>query len=396
LSGSGAARKALAEPQFGKVEPVKDRDLKLLLLLTLLMEGRDGKDRADGVFSRVASLATGVVVDAVDPDVIIDRVDVNAIVERVDVDALIDRVDIDAMLDRIDVDALLTRVDVNQLLERVDVNALIDRVDVDRLMSRVDIDAIIDQVDVKEIADRAGIPEIVRESTGELAGSAMDVFRRQIVAVDQIVGGTLYRLIRRDPKQRPAAPPDLEAGEGVGHRGRGQVSGHYAGPISRLLAFAVDALFVWLVFVMIAAGISFVAGLFVTIDSSAGYGIMGLLVLVTWAFIYMWLSLAVAGRTFGMALIGLRVVNRQGEPLTGRQALIRTLVFPFSFLFFGIGFIGIFTSPERRTLHDSAAGSVMVYDWGDRPAEMPAPLTKWVARHASDNPDDVAAEPEPD
>jgi uncharacterized RDD family membrane protein YckC len=169
---------------------------------------------------------------------------------------------------------------------------------------------------------------------------------------------------------------------------RGQVTGHYAGPLSRLLAFVADILFVWFAFVLLAAGISFVVDLFFTVDTSqsSGLGLIGLLVLVIWAFAYMWFSLSVAGRTFGMALVGLRVLDRQGKTLTGRQAFVRTLVFPFSFLFFGLGFIGIFVSPTHRTLHDAAAGSVVVYDWGDRPAEMPAPLTKWVARHAADDP----------
>jgi hypothetical protein len=37
-------------------------------------------------------------------------------------------------------------------------------------------------------------------------------------------------------------------------------------------------------------------------------------------------------------------------------------------------------------MHDAAAGTVVVYDWGDRPAEMNAPLTKWVNRHSDDDP----------
>jgi uncharacterized RDD family membrane protein YckC len=377
---------------------VKDRNLHLLLLLALLTEASNGKDRTDGVFSRVASRATEAVVDVVDPDVIMERVDINALVERVDINALVERVDVDAMLERVDINELLERVDINDLLERVDVDAVIDRVDVNKLMSRVDVEAIIDRVDVKSVTDRAGIPEIVQESTGALASSALDVFRRQIVAIDQIVSRTTYRMIRRDPTERPVAPPDLEPDVEVGMTERGQVTGYYAGPLSRLLAFVVDVLFVWFAFVLLAAGISFVVDLFFTVDTSqsSGLGLVGLLILVLWSITYMWLSLSIGGRTFGMALVGLRVLDRQGETLTGGQALVRTLVFPFSFLFFGLGFIGIFVSPTRRTLHDAAAGSVVVYDWGDRPAEMPAPLTKWVSRHATEDPGLVDVNPGPD
>lgn len=344
----------------------------LLLLTVLLAAAREPKEKTDGIVSRVASRATERVVDVVDPDIIINRVDVNA------------------LMGKVDIDALLARVDVNALLDQVDVNAIIDRVDVQRLMERVDIDAIVADVDVRDIAIRAGIPEIVRESTGELAGSALDVFRRQIVALDKIVSRSFYRVIGRDPDTRPVAPHSLANDEAVGRKGRGVVTGHYAGPLTRLSAFVIDAALVWASFVLTAAGVQFAIGLFsaVTVgDRSGALGIWGAAILLSWAFIYFALSLALAGRTLGMGLIGLRVVTRDGEPITGRQSVVRILVFPFSFLILGLGFLGLFTSPERRAMHDAAAGSVVVYDWGDRPAEIPAPLMQWAARKESQDPD---------
>ena len=115
-------------------------------------------------------------------------------------------------------------------------------------------------------------------------------------------------------------------------------------------------------------------------------GIIGALGGVLWAFVYFVVGLALAGRTVGMGIVGLSVLTRDGSTISGNQALIRTLVFPFSFVFF-LGFIGIFTSPERRSLHDAAAGSVVVYDWGERAAEMPAPLTAWMNRRAESEAD---------
>ncbi len=346
------------------------------------------KSEGDGLFSRVFSRATGAVVDIVDPDTIIDQVDVNGLMERVDVDAVLDRVDVNALLDRVDPQVILDNVDVNTLMDRVDVDALLDRVDVDALMSRVDIDALLDRVDVKELTDRAGIPDIVRESTGALAGSAMDVVRRQIVALDQIIGSTTYRLIKKDPTERPKAPPNLEAGSGVDEEGRGQMTGHYAGAVSRLVAFALDSLIVWSSFLLAMMGITFVFDVVfsVKIGTEWEHGVIGVALAALWAFTYHVVGLALAGRTIGMGIIGLMVLTRDGTTVTGRQALVRTLVFPFSFLIFGLGFLGIITSPERRAMHDGAAGTVVVYDWGDRPAEMPAPLTSWVNRHMEEPP----------
>jgi uncharacterized RDD family membrane protein YckC len=360
-----------------------ERDMTALLTLLALLAAADGH-QDQGFVSRLASRATGAVVDVVDPE---------AIVERIDVDALMARVDMNALLARVDINALMARIDLNALIERVDVNDLMSRIDVEAVVDRVDVEGVVDRVDVKDVMDRAGIPDVVRESTGALAGSALDVARRQIVALDQIIGRVTYRLTTRDPRDRPQAPSSLKKGVEVDEKGRGQVTGHYAGPVSRLAAFAVDLAVIWGVFLLIGASARFVAELFLGSDFELtdGWQWIGGAAFLMWFFLYLWLTLAFAGRTWGMTLLGLRVVEREGETLSGKSALVRTLVFPFSFLFFGLGFLGIFISPERRTLHDAAASSAVVYDWGDRPADMTAPLTKWVNRHSS--PDEQAAGP---
>ena len=336
------------------------RDRELLLLLLLLAQTADGDDEnTAGILSRLTSRATGVVVDAVEPDAVIEKVDVNA---------------------------LLDRVDVNHLLDRVDVNRLLDRVDVNALMDRVDVDALMDRVDVQELVDRAGISDIVAESTGAIAGSAIDVVRRQVVALDVIIGNALYRAVGRDPKTRPVAPEGLDSGSGVDETGRGQISGHYAGPVSRLIAFGIDAVFMWLGYLLIALGISFLVDFFTNVDTStSAWQIVALVVLSSWLFLYNWASYSIAGKTAGMAIVGLRVLGRDGQVLTGSHAAIRTLVLPISILVFGLGLLGILFSPQRRSLHDAAAGSVVVYDWGDRPAEMPAPVTEWVNKRLDED-----------
>lgn len=333
----------------------RDRARALALLWLLAIDERDG------VLNRVATRATGAVVGMVDVDAILDEVDINAVLERVDVNALLEQVDID------------------RLIERIDLDAILDQVDVDRL---------IDRIDVRGLAERAGIPDLVRESTGELAGSAVDVFRRQIVGLDAIVGSAAFRLTGRDPAERPVSPAGLATPSAPGRKGRGQVTGHYAGPLSRLTAFLVDAAFVWGAWLLFGAGVAFIAALFFRVERqpSAAIGAAGILTLLVWGFFYLAISLAVAGRTLGMGLAGIRVVDRSGGPLASRAAFTRTLVFPLSFLILGLGFLGLFTSPERRAMHDAAAGSVVVYDWGDRPAEMPAPLTSWMVRRVGDDP----------
>lgn len=83
-----------------------------------------------------------------------------------------------------------------------------------------------------------------------------------------------------------------------------------------------------------------------------------------------------------MAVVGLRIVDRTCEPLSGRQAFRRVLVLPLSVASV-IGLVGIVIDRERRALHDLAGGSTVVYDWGDRTATLPTPLARWLAQHAA-------------
>jgi hypothetical protein len=104
------------------------------------------------------------------------------------------------VLDRVDVDALLDRADIDALLDRVTVQALLDRIDVDDLVSRVDVNA---------VARRAQIGELVAESTGDVAGSALDLGRRQAVALDTLLARALDRVLGRDSDAMPPGPPAL-------------------------------------------------------------------------------------------------------------------------------------------------------------------------------------------
>jgi hypothetical protein len=56
---------------------------------------------------------------------------------------------------------------------------------------------------------RAGVPEIVAESTGRVAGSALDLARRQLAGLDVVVDRVVTRLLRRDPATQPVGPPRL-------------------------------------------------------------------------------------------------------------------------------------------------------------------------------------------
>jgi uncharacterized RDD family membrane protein YckC len=160
------------------------------------------------------------------------------------------------------------------------------------------------------------------------------------------------------------------------------VTGHYAGPVTRGAAAVIDVGVVLVTYTLTLSGLQFLSKTFFGDRFSAGHaGILGAVALALWAFAYAYTSLAVAGRTLGKGLVGLRVVTREGATINGRAAFVRTLVLPVSILCLCLGLIGIIFGREHRAWHDQAAHTCVVYDWGARTAQLPGPLTEFLTRH---------------
>jgi len=147
--------------------------------------------------------------------------------------------------------------------------------------------------------------------------------------------------------------------------------GHFAGAVSRFVAYAIDLAVIAGVFMLALAAISFAAS--VVTGHSVSWSRNDILVTIAflaWGFIYFAYSWAASGKTFGMAVLGVRVVAADGADATARQAVVRTLAFPLSFLVFGLGFVGIVLQRDRRALHDLIAGTVVIYSWDARAARL--------------------------
>jgi uncharacterized RDD family membrane protein YckC len=162
------------------------------------------------------------------------------------------------------------------------------------------------------------------------------------------------------------------------------VTGHYAGPASRAVASGLDVAAVLASYSLIYSVLALLDRAFLgdRFDLSRS-GVWGAVTLALWAFFYVYASLLVAGRTPGKGVVGLRVLTTQGAAIGGRAALVRTLVLPVSTLALGAGLLGIVLGRTHRALHDVAAGTCVVYDWGARSAQLPGPLSEFLARHGA-------------
>ena len=147
--------------------------------------------------------------------------------------------------------------------------------------------------------------------------------------------------------------------------------GHYAGSVSRFLAYAVDITASSGVFALALAGISYVVSVVTGNHVSWNKGNIAVaIIFVGWEFVYFAYSWAASGKTFGMAVLGVRVVRADGTAVGPRHAVLRTLAFPLSFLLLGLGFAGILVQREHRALHDLIAGTAVVYAWDARAARL--------------------------
>ena len=312
-----------------------------------------------------------VLLQNVDLDILISKLDVDGLIKRVDIDGLIQRVDVNGLVQQVDVDGLIKRVDVNCLIQGVDIDGLIQGVDIDGLIGKVDVDAMIGRVDMPELMKRAQIDQIVSNASRGAFTRLLDALRRQLVGVDLVLIGIVNRVFRR-PREIATITD-------------GTVTGRLAGGITRLAAWGIDAFTVALAYgLAVSLGI-FLVGLFtgddnITANNSELWYVLGYL---TFGFLYYWIGLTITGRSIGKGLLGLRVLGPGNRPITPGRAAVRTIVYPVSLILW-IGLIPIVTGKRRRALHDWAAGSTVVYDWGDRPSELPAPVTQWLSRHDVD------------
>ena len=140
--------------------------------------------------------------------------------------------------------------------------------------------------------------------------------------------------------------------------------GHYAGALSRLVAYGADLLILTSVYAVALALLEFAINAATpwSIDFKTGH-VLVLLGELLWAALYFGNSWIVFARSPGMTLLGLRIVQADGSSLDRHHAIIRLLAFPLGFLTLGVGFLGIIFGRTHQAIYDRIARTAVVYDW---------------------------------
>jgi len=171
-----------------------------------------------------------------------------------------------------------------------------------------------------------------------------------------------------------------------GHSAKATLLGHYAGFVSRLVAFIIDMAIVSITLISV--------GWFVTatmqmlqldaiieaaiapypllqkvnafLFSPAFYSLISLVYIITY-YIFFW---TIAGQTIGKSIMGIKIVTRYGKKVKLYQAILRYFGYYISAIPIGLGFLWILIDDRLLAWHDKIAGTCVVYVWDARPDEL--------------------------
>jgi uncharacterized RDD family membrane protein YckC len=132
----------------------------------------------------------------------------------------------------------------------------------------------------------------------------------------------------------------------------------YAGPVSRTIAYVLDTLVVAVLF----TGGAVVVGMTASVIGAQAHDLARaaasayLVVLPAMFAVYSAVFWALAGRTPGMALLGLRVVGTRHGSLSWPSALVRAVVLAY----FPIGALWAVVDRRGQAVHDKLARTAVV------------------------------------
>jgi uncharacterized RDD family membrane protein YckC len=141
-----------------------------------------------------------------------------------------------------------------------------------------------------------------------------------------------------------------------------------AGIGSRFLAALPDTVLITIIQLVVMLPILFFIGIKTVTDNLTSW-VVALLSLLSFVFFwgyYIFFELVWNGQSPGKRLVGLRVVRRDGTPITLFEVLIRNLVRIVDLMptGYGVGLVVMFIDSQSRRLGDLAAGTLVIHDRG--------------------------------
>ncbi len=149
------------------------------------------------------------------------------------------------------------------------------------------------------------------------------------------------------------------------------MQGDYSGAVSRLTAFALDAVLSYFLFTLALAAVNFSVSIVAghPVHWSRSGSVVVAAISVVWEFVYFAYCWATTGKTPGMVVLGIRVVRADGAHAEPWRAVVRTLILPISVALFFVSLPLILVQRAHKAPHDLVAGTAVVYAWDARAAK---------------------------
>ncbi len=137
--------------------------------------------------------------------------------------------------------------------------------------------------------------------------------------------------------------------------------GALADPSSRVVAYIID----WIILLIAISIIDVIASVLLSLinldNTSTGNTFLVLLNVAVQAYYYIYFLVGKNGQTPGKTLTNIRIVRKDGQPLTASDAILRNIIGYFLCgLTLLIGFFWIMVDKDRQGLHDKIASTLVV------------------------------------
>lgn len=141
-----------------------------------------------------------------------------------------------------------------------------------------------------------------------------------------------------------------------------EAQGHRAGFVSQAIGAGLDAATIFALDFAVLAVFGFVR--FLLTDKPYEFPqpgpLVNFLILIVVGVALLWSAWSGSGRAPGMAVLGLRVVGRDGKKLSSRRAFWRAVL---GVLTLGLGIVVVLFSKKNKSLYDMICGSAVIYEW---------------------------------
>lgn len=226
------------------------------------------------------------------------------------------------------------------------------------------------------------VQDVIQSQSTSILTQLLEETRERFISVDMVLSGTLGKTRAPRPEFR-----DHYLDAFAQRRPQYQhmqlartMAGTYAGYVSRVVAFIIDVAILLLGLGLASAFVTNTLALFGALDivqqflySGSLMADISLVLLAVTNFLavsgYGVLFWTLTGSTPGHAILGLRVVDKNGDRLVFWQSIRRIIGAYVSGFALFLGFIWPLFDKRRQGWHDKIGSTFVVYDWPAKPDE---------------------------